>query len=274
MLNSSPSEVPGHPARTARWGPWKLNAHPTCEPSRVKVLLLHGFATSPRELRPLGLALSLAGFSSLAPLLPGHGESAKGMRSVVLEDWLEAVRLSYQALRRDGSPVAVVGFCLGGTLTLATAPELNPRGLIALSAPTQPFPAGLFPKDEKSSHRSTSRFLAACRSEKARSWRVAGAHPAVTESFLQRFEEAKAQARSGLSRVRGPVLLVQGGRDSLLPVDHAQSLISQLPPDSESSVFLSEDSDYPTPIDSGRLKVFGRVVDFLRTVAKLEEQRF
>lgn len=238
------------------------------------MLLLHGFASSPRELRPLGLSLSLAGFSSLAPLLPGHGESAKAMRAVVLEDWLEAVRLSYEALRRDGSPVAMIGFCLGGTLTLATAPELNPRALIALSAPTRPFPEDLFAQDKKTGHRSTARFLAACVSEKARSWRAAGAHPVVTESFLHRFEEAKSVARSSLPGVRCPALLVQAGSDSLLSLDHAASLAAQFPAATDCSVYLSQSSDYPIPIDNGRLKVFERVVEFLRSVAKLEEQRF
>lgn len=196
------------------------------------------------------------------------------MKSVVLEDWLEAVHLSYQALRRDSSPVAVIGFCLGGALALATAPELNPRGLVCLSTTLEPFKNELFPPGQKPGLRTTYQFFQACTSERARGWRVSSSHPTVPESFLERFEEAKRMAESSVGFVRSPALVVQGGRDSILPQGHARWLTNRMKSSFSTSDFLVEPSDYALAVDQGRLQLFGRITEFLHSITKMEERLF
>lgn len=219
----------------------------------------------------MGLALSKAGFHCHAPLLPGHGESSKGMRSVVLDDWLEAVTLTYQAMRRDSSPVAVVGYCLGGTLALATARMLNPRGIVLLSAPVQDFSPTLFPPATDVGERSTADFLAACTSAKARAWRAAGAHPTVTDTFIRRFQEARARAQKDLSHVLSPVLIVRGALDPLISAEHCEQLARSLSSSLLVDTYESPQAGYALPIDQGRSKLFARVAQFLREVSATEE---
>lgn len=219
----------------------------------------------------MGLALSRAGFHCHAPLLPGHGESSKGMRSVVLDDWLEAVTLTYQAMRRDSSPVAVVGYCLGGTLALATARRLNPRGVVLLSAPVHDFSADLFPEAGKPGNRSTAEFLSACISAKARTWRAAGAHPTVTDTFVERFQEARVLAQKDLPHVLSPVLVARGALDPLISSEHNGQLREGLSSSLEVDTYESAQAGYALPIDHGRSKLFARVVSFLLDVSATEE---
>ena len=57
--------------------------------SRTGCLLLHGFTSTPAELRPLGEALHRAGYTVHAPLLPGHGTSPEDLLHITYCDWIE-----------------------------------------------------------------------------------------------------------------------------------------------------------------------------------------
>jgi carboxylesterase len=284
---------PNHPARAARWGPWRLAPPADSETRNLKLLLLHGFCSSPRELRPLGLALTRSGFSSMAPLLPGHGEHYPGMNSCVLEDWLDAVHLSYEALRRDGSPVAVVGYCLGGSLALATARELNPRGLVCLATPLEPLRESLFeplsqlnppsageePTSPSDAERprmllSTETFVTDCQSEKARLWRSVGAHASVTESFLAIYQEAIARASTALSDIRCPTFVVHAGKDVVVPPTEAEQLLNNLAKSELKRLYCSPNSGHALPIDYGRKQVYSEIIAFLTEIDETEESKF
>jgi len=261
---------PNHPARAARWGPWKLEPSGDLPSRKLKLLFLHGFCTSPRELRPLGTALVKRGFRSMAPLIPGHGEHYANMNSCLMEDWLEAVRLSYQALRRDGSPVAIIGYCLGGALALATARELNPRALVCLATPKTPIDQKLFPAqtegDFPENLLSTERWVSDCQSQKARRWRTLGAHSYLTEKFLHTYHQAVAQANESLSEIRCPCLVVCAESDSVVPQEDSQRLFDELLQSEPKDFFCVAGSGHALPIDFGRRSVYQKVAEFLETV--------
>lgn len=192
------------------------------------------------------------------------------MRACILEDWLEAVTLSYEALRRDGSPVAIVGFCLGAVLGLATAPELNPRGLVCLAAPSEPLPGSLFPERDKEDFVGCEPFLECCRSDTARAWRVAGAHGEIPSAFLERFNEAISRGREATGAIRCPVLAAIGEEETLLggqppslPDSHPLTRTVEVP-----------GAGYALPIDRGRRHLFKVVAEFLQELESLEQQQF
>jgi len=269
---------PTHPSRAARWGPWKLMPAGEVLSPPVKVLFLHGFGTSPRELKPLGEALARRGFEVMAPLLPGHGEYYSGMNSCELVDWLEAVRLCYEALHRDGTAVALVGYCLGGCLGLTLASELNPWALICLSTPHQPYPDLFFPKVESDEGEfvlhSTDRLVHACRSAKATSWRALGAHATVTESFLSLYQKAIKTSAERLSEIRCPTLVVNGEKDDILGPRQGQDLLRQLEQCEQKRHLTAAQAAHAVPIDLGRRLVFAEVADFLSSVRPVERQTF
>lgn len=267
-----------HPARNARWGPWRLLPEPQVEPRRTKLLFLHGFASSPRELRPLGLSLCHHGFEVMAPLLPGHGEYYAGMDSCRPEDWLDAVRLSFQALHRDGSPVAVVGYCLGGALALATARELNPRALALIATPIAPLEEGLFSPavgDENSDYElfDTTNFVADCRSQIAGRWRRESCHRTVSRRFIDSYNDTIVRAASELSLLRCPTLAVFGEADRVVTDQQRQRLESSVD-DKLLQVEIIANAGHSLPIDDGRRQVIAAVTDFLVSVEKNQLSTF
>jgi esterase/lipase len=197
------------------------------------------------------------------------------MNSCRLEDWLGALRLTFQSLHRDGSPVALVGYCLGGTLALAAARELNPRGVVCLSAPIEPLEKKFFPEAQGDGDDllSTEPFITDCLSGTARRWRMASCHQTVTRQFLQSYQDSIQAAASQLAEIRCPVSLVQGGRSTVVSDSHA-TYISKRANRTNVTVHFSENAGHAVPIDYGRRQVAKRVAEFLVGIESSERSRF
>jgi carboxylesterase len=82
----------------------------------VGVLCLHGFTSTPYEVRGLGEALHRLGATVRGPLLPGHGTTARQLDATTWRDWFGAVEAHYLELRARCAKVAVVGQSMGGLL--------------------------------------------------------------------------------------------------------------------------------------------------------------
>lgn len=112
--------------------------HPAGQPffyegNDTGVLLIHGFTGTCGQMRPLGEALRGAGYTVMAPLLPGHGTSLEDMSRTSGGDWLHCVRDAYVSLEKMVERVVVCGLSMGGTLATILAEEYNPVGLATLS---------------------------------------------------------------------------------------------------------------------------------------------
>ncbi|MCP4502106.1 MAG: alpha/beta fold hydrolase [Deltaproteobacteria bacterium] len=102
-----------------------------------QILLLHGFTSTPFEVRFFGEALAQDGYGSFGPLLAGHGEEDPSeLGRVTWEEWMDQSRAAFTDL-----PVGlekkqkrfVVGSSMGGLLALLLAAEFPVDGLILLS---------------------------------------------------------------------------------------------------------------------------------------------
>ena len=91
------------------------------------VLLLHGFGDTPQTLSLLARRLHKAGYSVLAPLLPGHGRSLREFTKSSADEWIEAAteRSRRVTQRSDGS---VVGLSMGGALAVVLAATTDYNG--------------------------------------------------------------------------------------------------------------------------------------------------
>ena len=226
-------------------------------------------------MRPLGALLAKSGFRCLAPLLPGHGEKYAGMDSCLIEDWLEAVHLTFEALRRDGSPVAVIGFCLGGTLALHSASELGPRGLVVVATPLQKLMREHFtPIESDSSYKlfDTSKWVQDCVSSQAKSWRKKSCHLVTTSNFLTNFERVMEQTKPRLGQIRCPVLVASGQRDRCVPTEDTNALLTQLKGAESKDVCELPLSGHAVLVDSGRTRVHQEILSFLLRLDRVEQK--
>ena len=108
-------------------------------PNGMGVLLVHGFLSSPAELRELGDRFCAAGYTVVGARLEGHGTSPWDLRDREWEDWLESVRRCYRILIPYVDQICLVGFSTGGSLVLQLAAEQPEKlaGVASISAPVK-----------------------------------------------------------------------------------------------------------------------------------------
>jgi carboxylesterase len=82
-------------------------------------LLIHGFTASPFEMRYVGKKLNEAGYTVLAPRLPGHGTSVEDLDQTGWADWYREAATSFESLASIYPKVFIVGMSAGGTIALA-----------------------------------------------------------------------------------------------------------------------------------------------------------
>ena len=85
------------------------------------VLLIHGLAGAPSEMRFIGRSLANAGFSVHGVQLAGHGGSEADLLATGWQDWYGSVEQAFLDLKRGFRSVSVAGLSMGALLTLQLA---------------------------------------------------------------------------------------------------------------------------------------------------------
>lgn len=102
---------------------------------RGAILLLHGFADTPQSLGPLAAELHRRGWTIRAPLLPGHGRTLPIFARSRAQEWIDAARAEYAALRVQHNTVGLAGLSMGGALATILAAEQPDTVALVLLAP-------------------------------------------------------------------------------------------------------------------------------------------
>lgn len=96
-------------------------------------LLIHGFPGTPAEMRPLGEALSAAGWHAHGLLLPGFGPQIPDLDHCSNHHWLEAAAEAWQTLAQAARPTAIIGYSMGAALALKLAAQVQPERLVLIA---------------------------------------------------------------------------------------------------------------------------------------------
>ncbi len=100
------------------------------------VLLIHGFTATTAEVRLIGKKLRNDGFTTAAPLLPGHGTRPDDLNKATWRMWLGKVKEFYEQLARDCDRVFVIGESMGALLAIELAAQHPEIEGLMLFAPT------------------------------------------------------------------------------------------------------------------------------------------
>lgn len=94
-------------------------------------LLLHGFASTPSEVRWLGQQLNLRGYTVKGVLLAGHGTTPEQLAETSWRDWYNSAQTTLLDLVEQHRPIFVVGVSMGGLLALKLAAQ-HPKKVTAV----------------------------------------------------------------------------------------------------------------------------------------------
>lgn len=97
------------------------------------VLFLHGWTSTPRELRFLARRVATAGFHCEGILLKGHGRTVRALCGVAFRHHLEEAEEAFARLAMAHDRVSVCGLSLGGLLALHLAARRRVANLVLIA---------------------------------------------------------------------------------------------------------------------------------------------
>lgn len=190
-------------------------------------LVLHGWCASAESVRFLTAGIATAGYSVLAPTLPGHGTSAEDMQRFGPLDWVAAGLEAMMLLGRHHKKLTIVGTSMGGTLALqlaALAPE-KVAGLVTVNTPIFLSNSG-FALDVMSGPAS----------EALPGWESTAfmGTPVPEFTYTHRSRKSSADlltmaslAREILPCVRAPLLVLHSVHDQIVPFSCAEEIVAR-----------------------------------------------
>lgn len=219
------------------------------------ILCIHGFSATTVEVRKIAIFLRDHGYTTMAPLLPGHGSSPAELNQTTWHDWVSTAEESLANLKQEYERIFVLGESMGALVSLhlmANYPELLGGMLFApalkipnlwLSKLLWPFKASLRkgPPNE---------------SIPQQSYRV---FPLKAASSLYEFQKI---VRKELRNIQEPVILFQGTQDKTIDPTGAVEAYEQIGSDSRELVVLRE-SEHIILLDRQLPEVQQKCLEFI-----------
>ncbi|MFA5836475.1 MAG: alpha/beta fold hydrolase [Bellilinea sp.] len=236
--------------------------------SDTGVLLSHGFTSTTVEVRPLAEFLHRAGYSVMAPLLPGHGTRPEDALKVHKADWLRTADQAYQSLKTRTRRVVVGGESMGallalhlasmypeiaGVVTFAPAIHVSGQWRAVLLAPFVKIQPKYYLQDENSSPPAD-----------ILPWQGYNVLPipAVAQFFW-----LQQQVRRELKSVRQPALIFQGKLDGTIDPDGAKVVLNQLGSPDKKLVWL-ENSGHTLLLGREYNQIYQDTLAFIQRVTQ------
>jgi len=259
------------------------------ELGRTGVLLVHGLAGTPNEMRQLGRSLQGAGFEVHGVQLAGHCGTLDDLVATNWQDWTGSVHAAAQKLRPRVDRLVVMGLSMGAVLSLelaATRPDLV-DGVGALSTSfwhdgwSMPFFTRLafLLKPVRALGLGRRRMFLerppyGIRNEGIRKYVVAQMHGGDSGAAglsgtpwysIIEMHDLSQHVRRCLSAVRAPCLVAHATEDDVssianadLVANHVQGPVERL---------MLENSYHMVTIDSDRRLLTARAIEFVRRIA-------
>lgn len=195
-------------------------------------LLTHGYLGTPFEMEPLVEPLLELGADVRMVTLPGHDSTLEEFRKTGYRVWYEHVEREYLRAAEEYEKVFLIGFSLGGSLSLAVAEKHSPAGVAAISSPV--LPVRVWPRQMRDwglvflpllrffvkemalrPARPESRAIAPWRGYEA------VAHPPQLYSLFK----GLGGIRRNLYRISSPLLVVHDVRDRVISCGNAMKIL-------------------------------------------------
>jgi carboxylesterase len=215
-------------------------------------------------MRPLGEALSQAGYTVLGPRLPGHGTSPEDMAKTGARDWVAGVATALAELQTRCSRVFMTGLSMGGTLTLYMAGQ-HPQafaGIIPINAVVRfenPDFAGLAYAP------GLPPMIPGIGSDIKKPGAVELAYPAVPVPCIAEIHALAAVTYALLPRVIAPTLILTSREDHVVPPINGSVIAGAIGAANIEQVVL-EDSYHVATLDNDLPQIIAETLRFISAV--------
>ncbi|GEN32312.1 esterase/lipase [Cerasibacillus quisquiliarum] len=225
----------------------------------VGCLLIHGYTGGPHELAPLTNYLrEHTDWEIIVPILPGHGEPLD-LADRSYKEWLLAAEEAYLSLKETCDTVYVIGFSMGGMISVYLAAKYKVDRLVLLATAGKYLSFGKiivnigeFIEDGLKGNLQENKYFNHYKDK-------------LEQVPLQaNFEFMKLvnETRQFLKDVKAPVFIAHGQEDSLVPYKTAYYLEKELASEKK-EVVIFERSDHLICLGNDSEVLIKMVYDFL-----------
>ncbi|MDR3594415.1 alpha/beta fold hydrolase [Clostridium sp.] len=227
----------------------------------IGCLLIHGFSSTPAELRELGEKLMTEGYSVCGVKLKGHRTTLEDFESSKYNHWIDSVEGAYNKLKSFCSKIYVIGHSMGGVLTLnlaenhvvdklvLLAPALITKDKTALLVPIlkhfikyTEWPPMKRPKEETKYLLGYSKIPLACIHELSK---------------LQKITKAK------LNKIDKPLLIIHSKKDNSIDEKGIELIEKEVASKEIKNVCLNK-CGHNITVECEKETVFKEVIEFLK----------
>ncbi len=259
-----PVEETADEARLNTWKAAEIHTPFTLGTGDRACLLVHGIAASPAQMRSMGEELAAAGFKARGLVLPGHGVRPEDMRGILWQDWYERVHEEYRALKENHEEVSLIGFSIGAAISAHYAAHNAVDKLALLNVPLFPlngrYPTGLM-------LRVYSVFF---KKVKGRAEKLIGAdgepfsyvYEWVPTATLHTMLELVGIVKSGLHKIRAPILTIQASGDKVSGGRSGPHVYDRVASESKRLVMLDQ-NEHSIMVGRDRKIVCEEIIGFL-----------
>jgi carboxylesterase len=246
------------------------------ETTKPACLLIHGFTSTPKEMRGLGMFLNSRGYTCLGIRLTGHATDPQDMIRSNYADWTASVEDGYNLLRCLADRVILVGVSMGGVLTLLMSTRLDVIAAVAMSTPYK------LADDPRLRHidliARTVQFMPKSNGAPGsgwfdkEAWKDHISYPQNPVRSIGQLNRLLGEMRSALSQVHIPVLLIHSKDDDYVLPENMELIYADLINTSDKTKIYITGSGHVITRDAARQQVFQYVLDFIQKVEASQVQ--
>lgn len=235
--------------------------------NRVGCLLLHGFTSSPDEMRELGQHLAERSYTVLGMRLFGHATRAEDMNRARYHDWIASAEDGYHLLRSYCDHLFLMGLSMGGALSFLLAARLPVDGVVAMGTPYD------LPGDPRLPFaRLISLFWPKMPKPKSRrhgdeEWPPHRTYDHFPTRAIAELNDLLRTMRRILPEVTTPTLLMHGLEDSAVDPEAMAHIQQRLRAAVVRAVEV-EQSGHLIPVDDQRRRAFAEITQFVDLTLK------
>lgn len=225
-------------------------------------LFVHGFTSSPQNMRLMGDYLAERGIRVVAPLLPGHGTTWQDLNARDENQWIQAVEEAHAKVSAEFEEIFLISLSFGTALALDFAAR-NPgrvKGIVSIAGMVE--------------SRDPRRHLSPIIKRLVKSLPGVGndiADPDQREIVYDRLPTSAAdcvlrmikRTRGELSDVTDPILIMHSHNDHTVLPFNAELIRDNVASDDKELVWFDR-SYHVLTIDLDRDEVFRRTFEFIK----------
>ena len=181
----------------------------------IGVIITHGLAASPHEVKPLADYLAKRNITVYAIRLDGHGTSVQDLATKHWEDWYRNYREAYLSMKPFKKKIFAAGMSAGGMIAMKLAEDEKIDGVIALA------PA-LIMQDKRTAYAWLIKYFVPYTDRSIAEGNKPYYYTKYSVAAVAQMVEMGKIVKKNLAKIDEPILLMQYTNDTTVSTDSSR----------------------------------------------------